>query len=305
MAKNLFLHCGTDLGIEGLIPIEEACEILDIDKALYGCKDISDMLVGLIEELKVSVKEKNKLVGLLYSIFYDKYYPNEYKVVLAHKFKASSFYASLERAQLSNKIRRGNTFEIALRFILSAFDIMRACVRADIPYPTNDFFLALIHFSDDEIRVMDRDIVKQQNSIISAFASDYHSILFVDLDKDTVDVYQALGDNDTWIMDTAEYGFDYYRTKFAEKFICKEDIKWFLNQTTPQNIISMLKEDPVFYIDHRIISNGRQYPYQTKIVLDPFCSFGNRVLIGGHRIYDANTLPPDVAFSSKRVRNTG
>lgn len=299
MAKDLFLNYGTDTGIEGLISLDKTCEMLDLDSILAGCKDISDMLVSLIEELKASVKESNELSRLLYSVFYDKYYPNEYKIALARRAKGSQFYASLQRAQLQNKVRKGDTFEVMVRFILSVFDIMRGCERSRVAFPANEFFLALINFSDDEIRARDRDIVKQQNSIITAFAADFHSILFVDLDRDTIDVYQAMGENDSWIMDTAEYGYEYYREKFAEKFIFSEDRDWFLAQTSPENIIRMLKDDPVFYIDHRIMKHGEPCPYQTQIVLDPMYSFGNKVLICGHSLYEERTGSPDPAFEKK------
>lgn len=287
MVDNIYVYDGTKAG-NGYNEQAEM-PLFNLDDYISGCSDIHEMLVAALEEIKLAIRENNELFRFLTSYYYDSDFPDGKKRIIREQAKESRFYKALSKAQLQNKIKSGNVFRLMSVFIQSSFDIMRAYYRAEMAFPSNELFLNIIGYDDDDIRTNDRDIVKQQNSVITAFASDYNSILFVDLDNDEIDVYQAIGDNDAWIINAAQRGYNSYRERFAERFLYPEDKAWFLEQTTRENIISRLNEDPVFYIDHKIMKRGQPVSYQTKIVLDPMWASGNRILIGGHRIFDSVT----------------
>jgi len=101
-----------------------------------------------------------------------------------------------------------------------------------------------------------------------------------------MEVYYASGEQDNWIVSTAKQGYEEYRRRFTDRFIPLEDRDWYLKQVSPEIIKERLLEDPVYLIDHKAIKHGEVVSYLTKIVLDPMCSVGNRVLIGGRRIYE-------------------
>ena len=134
--------------------------------------------------------------------------------------------------------------------------------------------------------ISDKELIKRQESVIAAFASDFHTILFVDLDTNGIEVYQTNGDNDDWVFETAKLGFEEYKKRFSEKYIPLVERDQFMSDFSTKSITNKLEDDPIFYVDHNLLKRGKVFRYQTKVVLDPVCTSGNRILIGSHRTYN-------------------
>lgn len=257
----------------------------DVDSITECCGTVLEMFVALVDDIKNEVINDTSRAAFLEMIIHSRENPQLCKDKYIETLKASRFYKAVDNARIHGIIVGTDTMGIIRLFLKSSFSILQSYKMAGLKIPNNSWFLSMLHFDEDESPQTLEDLVKKQNSVIAAFASEFQSILFVDLDSDGIEVYQANGDNDSWIVSTANKGYVEFRRRFAERFLFPEDREWFLNETDSENIKNRLMDDPVLYIDHRIISKGEPYFYQTIIVLDPMYSYGNRVLVGGHRVY--------------------
>ena len=257
----------------------------NVDSVVECCTTVLEMFVALVDEIKREVLADDTKTAFLDMIIHSRDIPKDTKEAYLERMKESRLYKYVDSARLHGVIIGSDTMGIIRLFLRSTFSILKTYKEAGIEWPNNSWFLNMLHFDDDEETQNLEELVKKQKSVIAAFASEFQSILFVDLDTDYIEVYQANGDNDSWIVNTATKGYDEFRRRFASRFLFPEDQEWFIKETDSENIMTRLMEDPVLYIDHRIISKGEPYFYQTIIVLDPMYSYGNRVLVGGHRIY--------------------
>ena len=123
---------------------------------------------------------------------------------------------------------------------------------------------------------------------IMTFSWDYHSIFAVDFASGHMETVQAAGQNAEWIRNTAKTDYDTYRRAFTEKFILPEDRAWFLRETDKEAVLEHLKNEEVYYINHRILKNNDICYYQTKFARDTHSRNPNRLLVGGHSV-DAET----------------
>lgn len=257
----------------------------EVDSVIECCGTVLEMFVALVDDIKTEVLENTSRAAFLEMIIHSRDIPRYTKDTYLEKLKASRLYKSVDNARLHGIIQGNDTLSIIRLFLKSSFSILKTYKDAELEWPNNSWFLRMLHFDDDEEPESLEELVKKQNSVITAFASEFQSILFVDLDTDNIEVYQANGENDSWIVNTSNKGYVEFRRRFADRFLFPEDQEWFMKETDPENIKNRLMDDPVLYIDHRVISKGEPYFYQTIIVLDPMYSYGNRVLVGGHRIY--------------------
>lgn len=274
-------------------------DMTDLDKCLKDCDELLEMLVVIIEELKTMVVEEESRTSVFASFLFDSAVPDEVRTEAVERFKTSRFFASLKAAQTQGRITSGDTTEIFVNFLSATFKMMLGFHEGGIAIPENEWFLNVLHYSD-EVRVpCNTDIIKQQEAVITGFIGDIDFIMFTDLDTGTMDVFKANGENDTWFIKTAEKGFEEFKIKFCDRFILPEDRDWYLKETSVDNILRKLDADPVLCIDHRIIKKGVPVSYQTKIVLDPNSSRDNKVLIGGKRTYDKTI---DAAYSNMTAK---
>lgn len=262
-------------------------DLVDIDKITKGCEDVLEKLVALIEDLEGLICEDYSKARFLEGFLYDSSVPAEIKECVLNKIKKTDFYNSFKKGQTEGKILKGETIDILVMFFKVIFKMMMSFKEAGVSFPDNEWFLNVIFYPEDLKAPENTDATKRMNAIIEAFLGEYNSIIFADLDTGTMDVYQAVGENDNWIGNVAKRGYDEYRENFCDKFIFPEDREWFLKETERKNVISKLEKDPVLYIDHRIVKHGLPVSYQTIIVIDPTASRGNKVIIGGTRTYDA------------------
>lgn len=265
-------------------------ELTDTDTLIESCGTVLEMFVALVEDIKQEILEETGRAKFLDMLIHSRENPEICKVTYLDRLKNSKLYPAVEKARLHGIIIGTDSISIIRLFLKTSFSIIYAYKQSGMKIPDNEWFLSILHFEEEDKPNDLADIIKKQNSVIAAFAADFQSILFVDLDNDHIDVYQANGENDSWIMATAGKGYMEFRRRFSERFLFPEDYEWFMKETDPESIKERLSEDPVLYIDHRVISRGEPYYYQTIVVLDPMYSFGNRVLIGGHRVYEDRRL---------------
>ena len=253
-----------------------------------------EMLAFIVDALKHEIEIGSRKAGFIEMVFTDKSIPRVVKLNCEECLKHTKIYERFERDRLSGIIRCDNSQTTLLRFFEAVFNIVKGYSVAEVKLPETGWLMGLLYKETDKKMQTSEATIKKQKSVIATLASDYDSILFADLDTGKMEVYQANGPCDRWIIEMAGKGYDEYRKGFAEIFLYPEDAEWFLTETSADNILKRLDEDPVLYIDHRVISKGRPFFYQTIISLDPYAVHENRVLISGHKIAaDLRPRPSD------------
>jgi len=259
--------------------------IIDYEGLFADCTDPLEVLVVIVEEVKESISKKDRRAKFLYRYFALNEIPVDLRNSIRNEVDSSDFYVKLKILAASSRVETANPYELLEKLVISTSEILKGYFDAGLDFPDNDFFMNIIGYRDEVGAFSDKDLIRQQSSVIAAFASDFQSILFVDLDTDKIEVYQASGEHDNWIVSTAKQGFEEYKHRFADRFLLPEDREWFLREMAAETIKNKLEDEPVIYVDHYVLKHGEPLKYQTKVVLDPMESRGNKVLIGGHRIY--------------------
>ncbi len=252
------------------------------------------MLACIVDSIIHEIEIGSRKAGFIEMLFTDRTIPKDVVDKCEDCLAHTRIYDRFERDRLKGLIKCDDTGASLIMFFKSVYNIVKGYVTAGIKPPSTDWLMGLLYKKTDEPKTASEALIKKQNSVITTFASDFDSILFADLDTGKMEVYQANGPSDRWIAEMAAKGYDEYRKGFADIFLYPEDVEWFLTETESSNILKRFDEDPVLYIDHRVISRGRPFFYQTIIALDPYSAHDNKILIGGHKIAaDMRPRPTD------------
>ena len=243
-----------------------------------------EMLAFIVDRLKHEVDIGSRKADFIEMLFTDRTIPEHVTEKCIDCLEHTKIYDCFERDRVHGIIKCENTKDSLLMFFRAVFNIVKGHAVAGVSPPDTGWLMGLLYHETSDTRTTSEATIKKQKSVIATLASDFDSILFADLDTGKMEVYQANGPSDRWISEMAAKGYDAYRRGFAEIFLFPEDVEWFLTETSVENILRRFDEDPVLYIDHRVISRGRPFFYQTIISLDPYAVHENRILIGGHKI---------------------
>lgn len=253
-----------------------------------------ELLAGIVDSIVHEIEIDSRKAGFIQMLFTDRTIPSDVVEKCEDCLAHTKLYAQFERDRLKGLIKCEDSKNALITFFKSVYNIAKGYVTAGIKPPSTEWLMGLLYKKTEEPKSASEALIRKQNSVITTFASDFDSILFVDLDTGKMEVYQANGPIDRWIVEMAAKGYDEYRKGFADIFLYPEDAEWFLTETEASNILKRFDEDPVLYIDHRVISRGRPFFYQTIIALDPYSAHDNKILIGGHKIAaDMRPRPTD------------
>ena len=251
-----------------------------------------EMLGSIVDSMKHEIELDTRKAAFMGMLFYDQTIPVDVKKNCIECFENTKVYECFARDCGKGLIDCDESTDSLVKFLQAVFNIVKGYAVAGVDLPSTEWLLGLLFKKTEEPAESEEAVIKRQNSVIATFASDFDSILFVDLDTGKMDVYQASGASDQWIIDSAKRGYDSYRENFAKTFLYPEDAEWFLKETSPRSIMNRFDEDPVLFIDHRVNFRGKTVFYQTIIALDPMYSYGNRILIGGHKVAAARRPKP-------------
>ena len=253
-----------------------------------------ELLAGIVDSIVHEIEIGSRKAGFIQMLFTDRTIPGDVVEKCEDCLVHTKIYGQFERDRLKGLIKCEDSKNALITFFKSVYNIAKGYVTAGIKPPSTEWLMGLLYKKTEEPKSTSEALIRKQNSIITTFASDFDSILFADLDTGKMEVYQANGPSDRWIVEMAAKGYDEYRKGFADIFLYPEDAEWFLTETEASNILKRFDDDPVLYIDHRVISRGRPFFYQTVIALDPYSAHDNKILIGGHKIAaDMRPRPTD------------
>lgn len=263
---------------------EVIAQTLNLDGVTAYCSSVLEMFASIVDTIKRDVLYNPVKATLVEMLVHSAGIPAEVDQKIVMDISTTKFYKAVDNARLQGIIEGTDASSIIKNFIKSTYSIIEGYKLSGVPMPETEWFVATLLFSRASKKDSLEEIVKKQNSVIETFVADYQSILFVDLDTKEVEVFKTNGDDENAIKAAARKGYGELRRKFAESYLFPEDVDWFMQETDPENIIDKLMEDPVLYIEHRILINSKPYFYQTVISLDPGYNYGNKIIMGGHRI---------------------
>ena len=97
----------------------------------------------------------------------------------------------------------------------------------------------------------------QQDSMITALASDYRSVYYVDLDTGDAVCYRNDKDDDP-VKEGDRFGFNRAFTDYANNYIAEEYREAFLEFIKPENIREGLSKEPIIACRYLLIKDGRE-----------------------------------------------
>ncbi len=113
-----------------------------------------------------------------------------------------------------------------------------------------------------------------------ALSSDYESIFVIDADDDSYVEYLAEGDSKSLSINMSGDDFFSDVPHNAELLVHPEDRAYFVETLRKENVISALKSGGSFYLDYRLIKDGRPVYYSLKTIK----SSDRRIIIGVQNI---------------------
>ncbi len=98
----------------------------------------------------------------------------------------------------------------------------------------------------------------QANGMITAMASDYRSVYYVDLDKDEGICYRAHAGIDNGLHEDDHFRFSEEFARYAENYVAQSDRQEFLRIITPENIRQELEKESIVAHRYLVIRDGQE-----------------------------------------------
>ncbi len=117
--------------------------------------------------------------------------------------------------------------------------------------------------TEEEIRLQEQLLKeekqkKEQTSLITALASDYWSVYYVELDNNNGICYQSRDDMDNTLREGERFPYLETFTRYAHEHIMEGDIERFLSFIEPDSIREGLKDNRVISLKYMVNKNGKQ-----------------------------------------------
>jgi len=111
---------------------------------------------------------------------------------------------------------------------------------------------------EERLALRDRIIVQESekleaDKVINALSTDYRSIYYVDLDRDSAICYRANYEIRGGVQEGDQFTFSSRFTEYARDYISESDRTGFLDFIKPQNIKESLKKEPL--VSYRFLAN--------------------------------------------------
>ena len=115
-----------------------------------------------------------------------------------------------------------------------------------------------IHSMRDHLRSYFDHMHAQANSMITALASDYRSVYYIDLDADEGVCYRAHSHIDNGLGEGEHFSFREVFTSYAERYVAESDRAEFLRIIDPENIRRELEKESIVAHRYLVVKNGQE-----------------------------------------------
>lgn len=206
-----------------------------------------------------------------------------------------SYYLIIMFFSITSLIRKSNTSEkqdrLKTSLFFSAIPLLFGIGQMkfpDAPFYSMGFMLtsvAIYGFNVTAEREKVLDILHRQErdkfaNIVNAFSTDYDSVYYGNLNKDTfesVRLTDTFRESHPGLYDIMPFS-DFSRK--AEKFVHPDDVVSVHRELSPENIREKLDEDKSFYINYRQLINGTIQYYRIKILRTENWETDNEFMFG-------------------------
>lgn len=144
----------------------------------------------------------------------------------------------------------------------------------------------LIESYDQERKLIYQEHLRRLE-VIEGLSVNYESILYVDLDSDTILPYRLSVRTERLFQDPDQNrGFQWYTTDYVNTWVHPEDRDLVAEVTTPAYIRSKLADSKTYYVNYRIISDEETQYLQLRIVNVGNSRQISQIVIGYRRVDD-------------------
>ncbi|MCI8986637.1 MAG: response regulator [Lachnospiraceae bacterium] len=144
----------------------------------------------------------------------------------------------------------------------------------------------LIESYDEERRLIYQEHLRRLE-VIEGLSINYESILYVDLDSDTILPYRLSVRTEQVFQDpNRSRGLRWYTQDYVSTWVHPEDRQLVANATDPDYIRAKLSENKTYYINYRIISGGETQYLQLRVVNVGNNARISQIVIGYRRVDD-------------------
>ncbi len=98
----------------------------------------------------------------------------------------------------------------------------------------------------------------EQDKMITAMASDYKSVFYLDLDKDKGVCYRMADGFDTGVSEGEQFGYLKFVRDYADKYVAPEYREEFLSFTEPENVRAALEKEIIINFRYLVIRGGEE-----------------------------------------------
>lgn len=145
---------------------------------------------------------------------------------------------------------------------------------------------SLIKSYDEERRSIYQEHLRRLE-VIEGLSVNYESILYVDLDADTILPYRFSVRTEQLFQDSSQsHGFRWYTSYYVNTWVHPEDRRLVAEVTDPAYIRSKLSVNKTYYVNYRIIFNGETQYLQLRVVNVGSNDQISQIVIGYRRVDD-------------------
>lgn len=142
----------------------------------------------------------------------------------------------------------------------------------------------LIQSYDEERKVIYQEHLRRLE-VIEGLSVNYESILYVDLDTDTILPYRLSIRTERLFQDpNRKHGFRWYTADYVNTWVHPEDRRLVSEVTTPDYIRAKLSESKTYYMNYRIIVDGETQYLQLRVVNVGGSDRISQIVIGYRRV---------------------
>ncbi len=259
--------------------LEIVFQLTTLKEILKDSSSLENSLLTLIEEVKKNILLDSPKIRFYSMLLGAKDTPKSLIDGIEEAFNQSVLSKQIIKAQKEEKIIYGEPYQVYLTFLKATIDTISRCYQCSLQVPDNQWFLGLVHYKQENDRSENKhQAFLERVDMIDYFVADYSYIFSINLSNEEMKIYQLNGQDRQWNIDISSLGFSSYKYCYAKKYIETDQQKQFMDNFTKENLDNKFKKHKVFYIQHPITRNNKQYTHQIKVVKIN----DETIMIGGH-----------------------
>ena len=185
---------------------------------------------------------------------------------IVHPDDREALLRALNRETLRDELLRNSTYTITYR-LLGQDEPVYVNLKASLMEDDEDYIIIGVTNIDSQMKQFFAQEKQKRHSdnMISALSADYHSVFYLNLDRDEAICYRVDGRSRIGVGSGESFPFREQLARYARQYVRKDDQEGFLRFLDPEHIRSELEHETV--IAHRYLTcrDGEEHYEQVRI----------------------------------------